>query len=123
MGKVIGIDLGTTNSVCAFMDGNEPRVFINEEGSRVTPSVVGFSKNGERFVGDIAKRQMLINPEATVHSVKRFMGKRFREAQRDLALVNFTAVDTRSGDVGFEIHGRVYSPPELSAMILQKLKR
>ena len=78
MGKIIGIDLGTTNSVCAYVDRSEPRVIINEEGGRVTPSVVGFSRNGERFVGDVAKRQMLINPDATVHSIKRFMGRKFR---------------------------------------------
>ena len=81
MGKVIGIDLGTTNSVCAFLDQNEPKIIINEEGGRVTPSVVGFSKTGERFVGDIAKRQMLINPDATVHSIKRFMGRRYKDAR------------------------------------------
>lgn len=123
MGKVIGIDLGTTNSVCAYMDRREPRVIINEEGGRVTPSVVGFAKNGERFVGDIAKRQMLINPDATIHSVKRFMGKRYREAGRDIPLVNYSVVESKAGDVGFDVSGRVYTPPEISAMILQKLKR
>ncbi|MFN7143482.1 MAG: molecular chaperone DnaK [Myxococcota bacterium] len=123
MGKIIGIDLGTTNSVCAYMDRNEPRVIINEEGGRVTPSVVGFSKSGERFVGDIAKRQMLINPEATIHSVKRFMGKRYKEAGKDLPLVNFKVTETKNGDCGFDINGRTYTPPELSAMVLQKLKR
>jgi len=123
MGKIIGIDLGTTNSVCAYMDRNEPRVIINEEGGRVTPSVVGFSKSGERFVGDIAKRQMLINPDATIHSVKRFMGKRYKEAGKDLPLVNYKVVETKNGDCAFEINGRAYTPPELSAMVLQKLKR
>jgi len=123
MGKVIGIDLGTTNSVCAYMDRREPRIIINEEGGRITPSVVGFSRNGERFVGDIAKRQMLINPEATFHSVKRFMGKRYREAGRDIPLVNFKVVEAKNGDCGFEYGERVYSPPEISAMVLQKLKR
>lgn len=123
MSKIIGIDLGTTNSVCAYMDRNEPRVIINEEGGRVTPSVVGFSKTGERFVGDIAKRQMLINPDATIHSVKRFMGKRYREAGRDLPLVNYKVVEMPNQECGFEINGKPHSPPELSAMILQKLKR
>ncbi|MDP2305349.1 MAG: molecular chaperone DnaK [Pseudomonadota bacterium] len=123
MGKIIGIDLGTTNSVCAYMDRNEPRVIINEEGGRITPSVVGFSKGGERFVGDIAKRQMLINPDATIHSVKRFMGKRFREAGKDLPLVNYKVTEEKNSECGFEVGGRTYTPPEISAMILQKLKR
>jgi molecular chaperone DnaK len=123
MGKVIGIDLGTTNSVVAYMDRREPRIIINEEGGRVTPSVVGFSKSGERFVGDIAKRQMLINPDATIHAVKRFMGKRYRESARDVPLVNYRVVEARNGDCGFEVHGRIYTPPEISAMILQKLRR
>ena len=79
MGKVIGIDLGTTNSVCAVLEGGEPRVIISEEGGRVTPSVVGFAKDGTRFVGEIAKRQLLINPQATVHSLKRFIGKQMHE--------------------------------------------
>ena len=122
MGKVIGIDLGTTNSVVAYMDRREPRVIINEEGGRVTPSVVGFSKTGERFVGEIAKRQMLINPDATIHSVKRFMGKRYREAARDIPLVNYEVAENRNGDAAVKVSGRLYSPQELSAMILQKLK-
>ena len=122
MGKVIGIDLGTTNSVVAYMDRREPRVIINEEGGRVTPSVVGFSKTGERFVGEIAKRQMLINPDATIHSVKRFMGKRFREAGRDIPLVNYEVAENRNGDAAVRVAGRLYSPQELSAIILQKLK-
>ena len=122
MGKVIGIDLGTTNSVVAYMDRREPRIIINEEGGRVTPSVVGFSKTGERFVGDIAKRQMLINPDATIHSVKRFMGKRYREAGRDIPLVNYEVTEGKTGDAAVLVNGRAYSPQELSAMILQKLK-
>ncbi|MBM4367480.1 MAG: molecular chaperone DnaK [Deltaproteobacteria bacterium] len=123
MGKVIGIDLGTTNSVVAYMDRREPRVIINEEGGRVTPSVVGFSKANERFVGDIAKRQLLINPDATIHSVKRFMGKRYKEAGRDIPLVNYEVAEGKNGDVAIKVGGRLYSPPEISAMILQKLKR
>lgn len=123
MGRIIGIDLGTTNSVVAYMDGNEPRVIVNEEGGRVTPSVVGFSKGGERFVGDVAKRQALINPEATLHSVKRFIGKRLKEAEREVSMVNYKVVESRNGECGFEVYGRVYSPPEISAMTLQKMKR
>jgi molecular chaperone DnaK len=123
MGKIIGIDLGTTNSVCAFLDRTEPKVIINEEGGRVTPSVVGFSRNGERFVGDIAKRQMLINPDATVHSIKRFMGRRYREARKDLSLVNYKVVEADSGDVAVDVGGRLYSPQEISAMILQKIRK
>ena len=123
MGTIIGIDLGTTNSVCAYMDRGEPRIIINEEGGRVTPSVVGFSKNGERFVGDIAKRQMLINPDATVHSIKRFMGRTFREAHAERALVSFPMVEGPRGDCAVEVEGRRYSPQEISAMVLQKMKK
>ena len=92
MGKVIGIDLGTTNSVCAYVDRRDPVVIINAEGGRITPSVVGISKNGERFVGDIAKRQLLINPEATVHSIKRFMGRRYSEAHHEMDLVQYLSL-------------------------------
>lgn len=123
MGKIIGIDLGTTNSVCAYMDRTEPRIIINEEGGRVTPSVVGFSRNGERFVGDVAKRQMLINPAATIHSIKRFMGRKYRDCRHDIQSMSYKVVETASGDCGIEIEGRVFTPQELSAMILQKLKR
>ncbi len=123
MGKVIGIDLGTTNSVCAFLDQAEPKIIINEEGGRVTPSVVGFSKTGERFVGDIAKRQMLINPDATIHSIKRFMGRRYKEARDDIRLVNYKVVEAASGDCAVEIGGRQYTPQEISAMVLQKMRK
>jgi molecular chaperone DnaK len=123
MGKVIGIDLGTTNSVCAYIDRRDPVVIINAEGGRVTPSVVGISKNGERFVGDIAKRQLLINPDATIHSIKRFIGRRFDEVQDDLPLVQYTVVATRNGDCGVQIGDRTYLPQEIAAMTLQKLRK
>jgi molecular chaperone DnaK len=123
MGKVIGIDLGTTNSVCAYIDRREPQIIINEEGGRVTPSVVGISKSGERFVGDIAKRQLLINPESTVHSIKRFMGKTYREASQDVALASYQVIEMSNGDAGVQIEGRTYTPQEISAMILQKLRK
>lgn len=123
MGRIIGIDLGTTNSVCAYMDRNEPRVVINEEGGRVTPSVVGFTKGGDRFVGDIAKRQMLINPDATIHSIKRFMGRRFRDVTSDLRLVNYEVLEAPNGDCVISINGRTFSPQELAAMVLQKIRK
>jgi molecular chaperone DnaK len=123
MGTIIGIDLGTTNSVCAFMDRGDPKVIINEEGGRVTPSVVGFSADGERFVGDIAKRQLLINPDATVHSIKRFVGRRFSELGGDRTLVQYDLVEGRNGDCAVSVNGRNWSPQELSAMIMQKLKK
>jgi molecular chaperone DnaK len=123
MGKVIGIDLGTTNSVVCFMDRQEPSVVVNEEGSRVTPSVVSLSDDGERLVGESAKRQLVLNPETTIHSVKRFMGKTFEEAQEDIALVNYNIRATPSGDCGIVVGEKMYSPQEISAMILQKLRR
>lgn len=123
MGKIIGIDLGTTNSVAAYMDRRDPRIIINEEGGRVTPSVVGFSKMGEQFVGDVAKRQMLINPDATVYSIKRFMGKRFRDVEKEVRMVGFNVVETPSGEIGVEVNGRIHSASEISAMVLAKLKK
>ncbi len=123
MGKVIGIDLGTTNSVCAYIDRREPQIIINEEGGRVTPSVVGISKTGERFVGDIAKRQLLINPESTVHSIKRVMGKSYKAASQDAALATYQVVECSNSDAGVEIEGRTYTPQEIAAMILQKLRK
>ena len=123
MGTIIGIDLGTTNSVCAYMDRGEPRIIINEEGGRVTPSVVGFSKDGERFVGDIAKRQLLINPDNTVHGIKRFIGRKFRDARSDLALVSYAVHEGRGGECAVAISGRDFSPQEVSAMVLQKLRK
>ncbi len=123
MGTIIGIDLGTTNSVCAFMDRGEPKVIINEEGGRVTPSVVGFSSDGERFVGDIAKRQMLINPEATVSAIKRLMGRRYSETADDRAMVQYPVVEGRNGDCAIRVGARDWSPQELSAMVLQKMRK
>jgi molecular chaperone DnaK len=120
--KVIGIDLGTTNSVVAVMEGGEPVVIANQEGGRLTPSVVGFTKDGERLVGQVAKRQAITNPENTVFSIKRFMGRRYDEVQQEIKLVPYRVVHTPNGDVRVEIRGKQYSPPEISALILQKLK-
>ncbi len=124
MARVIGIDLGTTNSVVAVLEGGEPTVIPNSEGSRLTPSVVAMSKSGERLVGQVAKRQAITNPENTVFSIKRFMGRKFNEpeVQRDLKLVPYKITAAPNGDVQVWMGGRAYSPPEISAMILQKLK-
>ncbi len=123
MGKIIGIDLGTTNSVVAVMDGNEPLVITNEEGSRLTPSVVGISKEGERSVGQIAKRQAILNPERTVYSIKRFMGRRYEEVGEETRLVPYHVGKGPGGDARVEIEGKQLSPPEISAQVLLKLKR
>ena len=123
MAKIIGIDLGTTNSVVAVMEGNEPKVIVNAEGSRITPSVVGFAKNGERLVGQVAKRQAVTNPENTVFSIKRFMGRKFNEVNEEMKMVPYKVVQASNGDVRIEVQGKMYSPPEVSAMILQKLKQ
>jgi len=122
MAKVIGIDLGTTNSVVAVVEGGEPVVIPNQEGSRLTPSVVGFTKEGEIVVGQVAKRQAITNPENTVFSIKRFMGRRYDEVLHEMKLVPYKVVKTPSGDARVDIRGKVYSPPEISAMILRKLK-
>ncbi len=124
MGKVIGIDLGTTNSCVAVMEGGEPVVIPNAEGSRTTPSIVAMNKNGERLVGEVAKRQAVTNPENTVYSIKRFMGREFDdpEVDRDKRLVPYRVVRANNGDAWVEVQGKQYSPPEISAMILQKLK-
>src|SRR5690349_9418415 len=122
MAKIIGIDLGTTNSVVAVMEGGEPKVIANEEGGRTTPSVVSFTKTGERLVGQVAKRQAITNPENTVYSIKRFMGRRFEEVNEEMKMVPYKVV--RDGDhVAVEISGKKYTPPEISALILQKLKK
>lgn len=122
MAKIIGIDLGTTNSVVAVMEGGEPKVIPNEEGSRTTPSVVAFTKTGERLVGQVAKRQAITNPENTVYSIKRFMGRRYEEITDELKMVPYKV--EREGDhVVIVAQGKKYTPPEISAMILQKLKK
>src|SRR5450432_1770210 len=122
MPKIIGIDLGTTNSVVAVMEGGEPKVIPNEEGGRTTPSVVGFTKTGERLVGQVAKRQAITNPENTVYSIKRFMGRRFDEVTEEIKMVPYKVV--QSGDhVAVLAQGKEYTPPQVSAMILQKLKK
>ena len=122
MAKVIGIDLGTTNSVVAVMEGGDPTVISNQEGSRLTPSVVGFTKDGEILVGQVAKRQAITNPENTVFSIKRFMGRRHDEVLQETKLVPYKVVKTDNADARVEVRGKVYSPPEISAMILRKLK-
>jgi len=122
MGKIIGIDLGTTNSVVAVMEGGDPVVITNPEGGRTTPSVVGFTKSGERLVGQVAKRQAITNPENTVYSIKRFMGRRVNEVQSEIKTVPFKVVPGPNGDVRVVAQGKEYSPPEVSAMILQKMK-
>jgi len=120
--KVIGIDLGTTNSVVAVMEGGQPTVLVNQEGSRITPSVVAFTKDGERLVGQVAKRQAVTNPENTVFSVKRFMGRKFSEVSGDQQRVPYHIVAADNADVWIESRGKKYSPPEVSAMVLAKLK-
>ena len=121
--KVIGIDLGTTNSVVAVIEGGQPAVIVNQEGARTTPSVVGFSKDGDRLVGQVAKRQAVTNPENTIFSIKRFMGRKFEEVASESARVPYKVVRADNGDVWVEAQGRKYSPPEISAMVLQKLKQ
>ena len=122
MAKVIGIDLGTTNSVVAVMEGGEPHVIPNQEGSRLTPSVVAFAKDGEILVGQVARRQAITNPENTVFSIKRFMGRRYEEVQEEIKKVPYKVVKAPNGDVRIEIRGKLYSPPEISAVILRKLR-
>jgi molecular chaperone DnaK len=122
MSKIIGIDLGTTNSVVAVMQGGEPVVIPNQEGARTTPSVVGITKTGERLVGQVAKRQAITNPENTVYSIKRFMGRRYDEVGDEVKRVPYKVVKGPHDDARVEISGKTYSPPEVSAMILQKLK-
>jgi len=123
MGKIIGIDLGTTNSCVAVLEGNEPVVIPNEEGRRTTPSVVAFLKNGERKVGDPAKRQAITNPQNTISSVKRFMGRRFDEVTEEMSHISYKVAKGDNNTVRIDIDGRLYTPQEISAMILQKMKK
>src|SRR3984957_15028893 len=122
MGKIIGIDLGTTNSCVAVMEGGEPKVIPNEEGGRTTPSIVAFTKSGERLVGQVAKRQAITNPENTVYSIKRFLGRRMNEVGDEMKMVPYKVV-AEGDNVGVMAQGKEYSAPEVSAMILQKLKK
>src|SRR5262245_56358859 len=122
-GKVIGIDLGTTNSVVAVMEGGQPAVIVNQEGARLTPSVVAITKDGERLVGQVAKRQAVTNPENTIFSVKRFMGRKHQEVTSEAARVAYAVTAASNGDASLEARGKRYSPPEISAMVLQKLKQ
>lgn len=122
MAKVIGIDLGTTNSCVAVMEGGEPVVIPNAEGSRTTPSVVAFTKDGERLVGAIAKRQAITNPQNTIFSIKRFMGRRYHEVSEEIKRVPYKVTESPNGDCQIEIMGKTYRPPEISAIILQKMK-
>jgi len=123
LSKIIGIDLGTTNSVVAVLEGGEAKVVANSEGSRTTPSVVAFTKSGERLVGQVAKRQSVTNPHNTVYSIKRFMGRRFEEVSDEMKMVPYKVERADNGDVRINIDGKMFSPPEISAMILQKLKQ
>src|SRR6266542_7000534 len=124
MAKVLGIDLGTTNSVAAVMEAGEPTVLENAEGSRLTPSVVAVNpKTGERTVGQVAKRQSVTNPDNTVFSIKRFMGRKFDEVSSEASRVPYKVVRAENGDAWVEARGKKYSPPEISAMVLQKLKQ
>src|SRR3954467_12433730 len=121
--KVIGIDLGTTNSVVAVMEGGQPAVIVNQEGARTTPSVVAVAKDGERLVGQVAKRQGVTNPENTVFSIKRFMGRKFDEVSSEASRVPYKVARADNGDAWVDARDKKYSPPEVSAMILQKLKQ
>src|SRR6266851_9673150 len=123
MSKVVGIDLGTTNSVVAVLEGDSPTVIPNSEGGRTTPSVVAFTKEGERLVGQVAKRQAVTNPENTIFSIKRFMGRKFDEVPSETSRVPYSIVRAANGDAWVEARAKRYSPPEVSAMVLQKLKQ
>ena len=122
MAKTIGIDLGTTNSAMAVLEGSEPEIIENAEGGRTTPSVVGFTDSDERLVGTVAKRQAVMNPENTIFSIKRFMGRKEAEVKEEETIVPYKVEAGPNGDVRVDVRGKQYSPPEISAMILQKLK-
>ena len=123
MGKIIGIDLGTTNSCVAVMEGGEAKVLVNQEGGRTTPSVVAFTKDDEKLVGQVAKRQAVTNPENTIYSAKRFIGRRYEEMGDELKLVPYKVVKRDNGDSVFEVRGKEVTPEEISASILGKLKK
>src|SRR2546426_12586783 len=123
MGKTIGIDLGTTNSCMAVLEGGEPTVIENAEGGRTTPSVVAFTKDGERLVGTVAKRQAVTNPQNTIFSIKRFMGRRYEEVSEEIKRVPYKVVRGQNSMAGGEGMGKIYAPPEISAMILQKMRQ
>ena len=123
MGKIIGIDLGTTNSCVAVLEGNTPEVIPNSEGHRTTPSIVAFVDGGERKVGDPAKRQAVTNPTRTIYSIKRFMGETYDQVQNEIARVPYKVVRGANNTPRIDIDGREYSPHEISAMILQKMKK
>ena len=117
MAKAVGIDLGTTNSVIASMEGRDPAVIANNEGSRTTPSVVAFTDSGERLVGQLARRQAVLNPKGTIYSAKRFVGRRFEEVPQEAKAVAFDVVEGPDGTVRFDVHGKLYAPEEISAQI------
>ena len=123
MGKIVGIDLGTTNSVVAVMEGSEPKVILNEEGNRTTPSVVAFTKEGEILVGQVAKRQAIANPDNTIFSIKRFMGRSLNEVSEEMKMVPYEVIQGSKNEVRIKAGDKSYTPPEISAMILQKLKK
>ena len=122
MAKTIGIDLGTTNSCMAVLEGGEPTVIPNAEGGRTTPSVVAFTKDGQRLVGAPARRQQVTNPENTIFSIKRFMGRKWDEVSEEMTIVPYEVQSGENGDARVEVEGKQYAPPEISAMILQKLR-
>src|SRR4051812_44840018 len=121
MAKAVGIDLGTTNSVIAVVEGGQPTVIPNAEGSRTTPSVVAFMDHGERLVGQLARRQAILNPKGTITSAKRFIGRRFDEVQSEINAVSFDVVPGPDGTARFDVHGKHYAPEEVSALVLRKL--
>ena len=123
MGKIIGIDLGTTNSCVAVLEGGEPTVINSSEGGRTTPSIVGFAKDGERLVGQAAKRQAVTNPENTVFSIKRFMGRMFNEVENEIKEVPYKVNKNKNGSIEVKAGDKSYTPPEIGAMVLQKLKQ
>ncbi|MGB3530691.1 MAG: Hsp70 family protein, partial [Saprospiraceae bacterium] len=123
MGKIIGIDLGTTNSCVAVIEGGEPTVIANDEGRRTTPSIVGFMDKGERKVGDPAKRQAITNPTRTISSIKRFMGRRYAEVTEELKRVSYKITRGDNDTIRVDIDGRNYTPQEISAIVLQKMKK